>query len=137
MNPGFLAPLLKKSDPPLSLLNSRTGGLVADRVETAFDSDSRRRGLMGREGLPAGTALVIAPSNSVHTFHMRFAIDVVFAGRDGRVLKVRRALRPWRVTGAWGAFAVIELAADSPGLDGLLVGDRLEVASANPLNSGL
>jgi uncharacterized membrane protein (UPF0127 family) len=42
---------------------------------------------------------------------MRFAIDVAFVARVGRVLKVRRAMRPWRMAAAWRAFAVVEMAA--------------------------
>ena len=44
---------------------------------------------------------------------MRFAIDVLFVDRVGKVVKVRERVRPWRVAGALTAFAVIELAAGS------------------------
>ena len=56
-------------------------------LETAFDSGTRRRGLLGRDDLAAGTAMVLAPCNAVHTCRMRFPIDVVFAARDGRVTR--------------------------------------------------
>ena len=65
--PSFLDPLLRPDAAPHVLENTRTGGIVADRLLTAFDSESRRRGLLGRDGLPSGTALIIAPSNAVHT----------------------------------------------------------------------
>ena len=131
MNAGFLAPLLDSPEPQgLTIL--RTGRRLADRVEAAFDSDSRRRGLMGRDGLPPGAALVIAPSNSVHTFFMKFPIDIVYVRRDGEVVKVRHAVRPWRVSGALGAFAVVELPAGAASAAELAVGDRLAIAPANP-----
>jgi ethanolamine transporter EutH len=63
---------------------------------------------LGRDGLPDGTALVIAPSNAVHTFFMRFAIDVIFC--------------------------VIETAVGCCGQ--VAAGDRLELA-ANPLQTEL
>ena len=85
--------------------------MLATTVEMAFDSASRRKGLLGREGLAAQSALVIAPSSGVHTFFMRFAIDVVFVARDGAVKKTYEQLKPWRVALAVGAFAVIELPA--------------------------
>ena len=127
MNAGFLAPLLESTEPKgLTIL--RTGRRLAERVEAAFDSDSRRRGLMGRDGLPPGSALVIAPSNSVHTFFMRFPIDIVYVRRDGRVVKVRHAVQPWRLSGAIGAFAVIELPAGAARAAELAAGDCLAVA---------
>ncbi len=42
---------------------------------------------------------------------MRFAIDVAYVARDGRVVKIRSPLVPWRLSGALGAHAVIELPA--------------------------
>lgn len=113
------------------LLSSEGARCVADRLETAFDSASRTRGLLGRDGLAGGGALILAPCTAIHTFRMRFPIDVIFAARDGRVLKVRRAMPPSRVSGALGAFAVIEMAAgaiDRAG--GLAVGERLVVVDA-------
>ena len=59
-------------------------------------------------------------------FFMRFAIDAVFCDRDLRVVKVVRALRPWRMAAARGAKVVIELPAG--GADGLEAGDRLALA---------
>ena len=46
---------------------------------------------LSQSGAPL--TLVIAPTNAIHTFFMRFAIDVAFVARDGRVLKVRRGRR--------------------------------------------
>jgi uncharacterized membrane protein (UPF0127 family) len=107
------------------LENITTGRIVADRILTAFDSASRRRGLLGRDGLPAGSALIIAPSNAVHTFFMRFPIDILFVGRDGRVIKVRSTVSPWRITASLRAFAVIELAAGSLALSNTSADDSL------------
>lgn len=126
MNPGFLAPLLAPSE-PLAIRHATTGAIVADKVETAFDSESRRRGLLGRDGLPEGAALVIAPSNAVHTFSMRFPIDVVFVRRSGEVAKVRHAMPRGRMSASLGAFAVIELPAGTAERVSLHAGDRLEV----------
>jgi uncharacterized membrane protein (UPF0127 family) len=81
---------------------------VGDHVEAAFDSRTRKRGLLGREALPKDTALVIAPCNGIHTWFMRFPIDIVFVAKDGRVLKARSGVGPWRVALSLRAFAVIE-----------------------------
>ena len=55
--------------------------------------------------------MIIAPTSAIHTFAMRFAIDVMFVSKDGRVLKVRRDVKPRRIAAAWRAFAVVELPA--------------------------
>jgi uncharacterized membrane protein (UPF0127 family) len=106
---SFLSPLLRADSTRHVLENSRTHIVLASTLLTAFDSADRRKGLLGRDSLPHGTALIIAPSNAVHTFFMRFPIDVVFVQRNGRVIKVRPAVGPWRMTAAFRAFAVIEL----------------------------
>jgi hypothetical protein len=130
MNPGFLAPLLKPADVALVLRHAGTGTIVADHLEAALDSASRRKGLLGREGLPPGAGLVIAPSNAVHTFSMRFAIDVVFVRRSGVVVKVRRSMPKARIAAAFMAFAVIELPAGTAERTGVRAGDRLEIVPA-------
>ena len=122
----FLTPLLRDTGHQLQLRNCRTGGILATTIEPAFDSASRRRGLLGRSSMTDGSALVIAPSNAVHTAFMRFSIDVIFATRDGRVVKVRRNVAPWRVAATWRAYAVIELPAGTIDQSDTRQGDRLE-----------
>jgi uncharacterized protein len=109
--PSFLSGVLRGPERPCTLQNVRSGAVFASRVELAVDSDSRRRGLLGRDTFDAGSAIVIAPCNAVHTFFMRFAIDVVFVARDGRVLKVCAAVPARRIAFSLRAFAVIELPA--------------------------
>jgi uncharacterized membrane protein (UPF0127 family) len=111
--PSFLSPLLVDPTARWAIGNVRTGELLADSVETAFDSPSRRRGLLGRDGLAHGAALIIAPCSSIHMFFMRFPIDVVFAGRDGRIVRICHTLRPWRIAFGSGAWAVIEMPSGS------------------------
>ena len=94
---------------------------------TAFDSKSRRTGLLGRDSLAEGSALIIAPSQAIHTFSMRFAIDVAFVSKDGRVLKVRQAVPPRRIAVALRAFAVIELPAGALERSDTKPGDQLQL----------
>jgi uncharacterized membrane protein (UPF0127 family) len=126
----FLSPLLQSPGCVHVLRNQRTGQALATALDTAFDSNARRRGLLGREAMPAGSGLVIAPCSSVHTFFMRFAIDIIFAARDGRVIKVRRRVAPWRIAAALGAFAVIELPSGSLDESAIAVGDALQIVAA-------
>jgi len=125
---SFLSGMLRDEARPHALLNTRTGGVVADRVELAVDSESRRRGLLGRDRFEPGSALVIAPCSAVHTFFMRFDIDVVFASRDGRVLKTYAGIPHRRVAFGFGAFAAIELPAGTLARVEARRGDLLELA---------
>jgi len=125
--PHFLVPLLKRPNSGYGLRVQRTGELVVTRLEAAFDSRTRRRGLLGHRGLEAGHALVIAPCSSIHTAGMRFTIDVAFLARDGRVVKVALAVAPWRIRLAFRAFAVLEMAGGSVLGRGVRRGDVLEL----------
>ena len=111
MPTSFLSPVLKEPQLPFKLINRRNGHVLAAEVLTAFDSKTRNRGLLGVDGFQPGRALIIAPTNAIHTWFMRFPIDVAFVARDGRVVKVRHGLRPWRMSGAIRGYAVIELPA--------------------------
>jgi uncharacterized membrane protein (UPF0127 family) len=119
---------LAASDPTgLHLFVFERRRVVANVLEAAFDSPSRTRGLLGRDGLSDGTALVIAPTNAIHTFGMRFPIDVIYAARNGRIVKLRRRMVPWRISAALGAFAVIEMAEGAIDRAELEVGEMLIV----------
>lgn len=124
---SFVSPLLRSKPSSFTLTNTRNQQVVARTVTTAFDSESRRRGLLKHASMAEGSALIIAPTNAIHTFFMRFAIDVAFVSKDGRVVKVRSAVRPWRIAAAWRAFAVIELPAGALDASDTRAGDRLRV----------
>ncbi len=71
---------------------------MACRVAWAGTSAQRRRGLLGRSGLEADEGIYLAPCEWVHTFRMKFAIDIAFLAKDGRVLAVHHGLKPNRVS---------------------------------------
>lgn len=125
--PHFLTPLIGRNEPRHDLLAGDGGSVVADTLEIAGDSASRTRGLLGRDGLPEGTALVLAPCWAVHTFGMRFPIDIIYAARDGRIVKLSRNVRPWRMSAAPRAFATIEMATGAIDRARLARGVRLVV----------
>ena len=122
----FLDPLDTLSDP--ALVNAQTGAVIAGSVEVARTSAARRRGLLGREGLPRGSALLITRCNAIHTIGMQFAIDVAFVDRDGCVRKIVRGLPPRRIAIAPRAWVAIELAAGELQPDRLHLGDRVYLA---------
>jgi uncharacterized membrane protein (UPF0127 family) len=89
------------------------------------------RGLLGRDQLAPGEGVLLRPAPSIHTFFMRFAIDVVFLDWDLRVLRISEHLRPWRVAGCRGARSILELRAGAVEERGLRVGDRLLIREAD------
>jgi uncharacterized membrane protein (UPF0127 family) len=121
----FLSPLFGQPAARCRLENARNGRIVAERVMTAFESASRRKGLLGLALLPESSALIIAPTNAIHTCFMQFAIDVAFVRKDGYVLKTHDALRPWRLAAALWAKAVIELPAGALKRADTRAGDQL------------
>jgi uncharacterized protein len=127
---SFLSPLLRSGSSPHALTNTRNNRVVARTLLTAFDSASRRQGLLEHDSLPEDSALIIAPSSAIHTFAMRFAIDVLFVSKDGRVLSVRSNVRPGRIAAAWRAFAVVELPVGAIARSGTRKGDQLQVCAS-------
>ena len=86
-------------EPSLQAINvSRGARIVACRVEWAGTSAQRRRGLLGRTELDPEEGIYIVPCEWVHTFFMRFPIDVAFLARDGRVLALHHNLKPNRIS---------------------------------------
>jgi uncharacterized membrane protein (UPF0127 family) len=83
------------------------------------------RGLLGRRGLVSGEGLLLRPASSVHTFFMRFAIDVVFLAADGEVLKIASRVPAWRAVACKGAAAVLELPAGEAERQGFELGDSV------------
>ncbi len=116
-------------------LNDAARACVA-QVELAHRWHHRLIGLLGRAALAPNHALWIRPCNSVHTFGMRFAIDVVFLDADRTVVRVEHNVVPWRVARARAA-SVLELAAGVARRVGVDVGDRLHIrATEAPPNFG-
>jgi uncharacterized protein len=127
----FLSPLVSSPHQRWGLRDAATGRVLAARLETAFDSQSRKKGLLGRDRFEPGSGLVIAPCGGIHTFFMRFPIDVLFAARDGRVVNVHDAVRPWRLALGLRGFCAIELPAHVARDGGVRVGHRLELFAAD------
>jgi hypothetical protein len=87
--------------------------------------------LLGCDGLEPGEGLWIAPCESVHTFFMRFSIDLVYLDRKGCVRKLRCAVGPWRLSACLTAYSVLELPAGTIRATGTERGDRLEIVPAD------
>jgi uncharacterized membrane protein (UPF0127 family) len=114
------------------IINARSGATIATHVEIASTHAERRRGLLGRDGLPPGAALLLSPCWAIHTAFMRFAIDAVFVDRRGRAVRIVRDLPPWRLAAAPRAHAVVEFAAGTLAPLDLRTGDELSLVPEVP-----
>jgi uncharacterized protein len=85
--------------------------VLAESADVANTSAKRRTGLLHHESLPPGTGLWITPCEAVHTFGMKFPIDVVFLNKARKVLKIRANMVPRRISGCLRAHSVLELPA--------------------------
>ena len=115
---------------PLQVKNLTRGTVLATRLEAAHTGPTRRKGLLGRDGLAAGEGLWIAPCESVHTFFMRFPIDLVYLDREKKIKKARSTVGPWRLSACLSAYSILELPAGTIRETRTERGDTLEIAAA-------
>ena len=112
--------------------------VVCERCAVADTPLPRMRGLLGRRELPADEGILLRPAPSIHTFFMRFPIDVVFLDAHLRVLRVAADVKPWRAAACRGARSVLELAAGEAARRSIRVGEALrfdDVGKRNPVTA--
>ena len=108
--------------------NQTRGVAVATRAKWSRTFWSRLRGLLGRTSLDVGEGLIIEPCQGVHTWFMRFSIDVLHVAADGRVVRIVPNLRPWHVGPVVpGGRLVVEIPAGTVLATGTKEGDVLIV----------
>ncbi|MGC1399549.1 DUF192 domain-containing protein [Candidatus Binatus sp.] len=111
--------------------NQTRGTVLCARLENAGGRAGQNRGLLGREGLEPGTGMLFengrfTPFMWMHMFFMRFAIDIVFLGRNNAVIKINRRLEPWRVSSVvFGARRALELPAGASDESSTQAGDLI------------
>jgi len=101
--------------------------VLADGAEVADTSAKRRTGLLKHSRLEPGDGLWIRPCESVHTFFMKFPIDLVYLDKRLKVRKVRHAVPAWRLSACLTAHSVLELPAGTARQTGTAVGDLLVI----------
>jgi hypothetical protein len=135
--PRFLGPATGRTSGKFELVHVESGAVLASRVSLSRgDRRLLRSRWPGQQPAPGReTALVVAPSRSLHTFFAPSPIDAAFVGPDGTILETRRDMKPWRVALALGSCAVIEAAPGFLERSNLQIGDRVilrEAQSARP-----
>jgi uncharacterized membrane protein (UPF0127 family) len=113
-------------------LNLTRNTVLASCMEVADSSAKRNKGLLGRKSLSAGGGLWILPCQAVHTFGMRFPIDLVYLDRKNRIRKLVSAAPPWRLSGCLRAHSVLELPSGTIRGSETQDGDTLEISEASP-----
>jgi hypothetical protein len=113
----------------MKAVNIRTSKELATEVKVADTLFTRMKGLLGRKELPFGEALWIKPCFSVHTFFMKFAIDVIFLNKTNQVIAAVRNLKPNRMTRLYPrSFSVLELPPGTIVASASEVGDEIKIA---------
>jgi uncharacterized membrane protein (UPF0127 family) len=110
----------------LRVSNLTRGTELANCMEVADTAAKRSKGLLGREQLSPGEGLWIVPCESVHTFWMRFPIDLVYLDRKKRIRKLRGEVRPWRMSICLTAHSILELPSGTIRLTQTQRGDVIE-----------
>ena len=108
--------------------NVETGLVIADRVTVASRRLERAIGLLGHSHLEAGEGLWITPCNGVHTWFMRFSIDIIAMDANGVIVDAVSALKPWRMRlPKPGAHSVLELPAGTLVSTPTKLGQRIQI----------
>jgi uncharacterized membrane protein (UPF0127 family) len=107
--------------------NVRNKRELSHDVQIAENVFHRLKGLIGRDTIAVGEALWIKPCNSIHTFLMRFPIDVIFLNRNNMVIAFKKNLQPNRLTRLYfKAVSVLELPAGAIDATDTEIGDKIE-----------
>lgn len=106
-------------------LYKEDGTQLCLKASIASNFWSRLRGLLGKIDLKEDEGIILYPSSSIHTFGMKFNIDVLFLDKDKRVLKVVKNMMPGEVNLAKMAYYVIELKSGVIQKKGINVADKI------------
>lgn len=96
----------------MKIYNSTQNNLISDDVKVANNFYTRSVGLLSRKSLSDNEALIIKPCCSVHTFFMRFAIDVLFVNKQNEIVAFYENIKPFRILPVhFNSYYVVELPA--------------------------
>ena len=110
-------------------VNLRTHKELATNVKVADNLFTRMKGLLGKKELPTGDALWIKPCFSVHTFFMKFPIDVLFLNKQNQVIAAISNLTPNRLSRLYPqSCSVLELPIGTIDASNTAIGDKIEIA---------
>ena len=112
----------------MKIINISKNTILADKAEMAGTFFKRLIGLLNRKSLDKGEALILSPSNCIHSFFMRFSIDVLFLDQCGKVITALPSFRPFRVSPIYfHSFLTIELPETTLKLTNTQPGDTIQI----------
>jgi len=112
----------------VKVINASKNTVLATNALLADSFFSRAVGLLHRKGLEADEALILTRCQSIHMFFMRFAIDVIFADKDNRVVGLTPHIKPYQMSPIFfKASYAVELPVGTIQRSQTTVGDRLEI----------
>jgi len=110
------------------IINLTKNQVLAEDVLLSASFLKRLKGLLGYKSINKNQALILRPANSIHTFFMRFPIDVLFVGSNNIVVKTVSNMQPFRATGIYfESIFVIELCAGVINATQTTKGDYLQI----------
>ena len=110
------------------IINKTNNTILAERAEIADTPFRRIKGLLGRKALKEGEGIVITRCSSIHTFFMRFSIDVAFLDRHNRIMAMANSLPPARLfSSLFKGKIAIELPAGTLRKTGTKLGNLVEI----------
>ncbi|MDP3042652.1 MAG: DUF192 domain-containing protein [Candidatus Omnitrophota bacterium] len=112
----------------MKIINQSNSAVLADRARVADTFYKRLVGLLNRNSLEKGEALILKPCSSIHTLFMRFPIDVLFLDKNGKVIGLLSVFRPFRFSPVYfGASLAIELLAGTIQLTQTKLGNIIKI----------
>ncbi len=112
----------------VQIFNVAKGAVITQQAKLAVSSGQRMKGLLGQDSLAANEALILKPCFSIHTFFMRFAIDVLFLDKNMQIVRLIQNMPPNRLSPiVWASKMAIELPAGKISQTNTQIGDTIEI----------
>lgn len=113
----------------MKIIKKADNSVIAEDVIIADTLFKRMKGLLGKKEFGKGQAIVLEPCNSIHTFFMRFPIDVLFLDKENKILKAVPSLEPFKLTRVYfSAARTVELSCGTIKSFSIKEGDSLLIA---------
>jgi uncharacterized protein len=113
----------------MKIVNLTKNAVLADQAKEARTFFLRLVGLLNRDSLKKGEALILTPSNCIHTFFMRFAIDVLFLDKTGKIIQALPSFKPFRFSPlCHNSLRVIELPENTLQSTQTQPGDHIQIS---------
>jgi len=111
----------------MKVINRTNNCIIAEKTIIADNIFSRFKGLLGKNTLNTGEALLIKPCNSIHSFGMRFSFDAIFVDKNNQVKHIIKNMKPCRISPiVLSACLTLELPSGTAEKTGTKIGDYID-----------